>query len=137
MNAHSIVVVWLALATPVGVLSAAARCPQGLSPRTSVELYFGRNIGEVVGITEDEWSKFLDEEITPRFPEGLTVFEIKGQWRDTPSGRIVREPGKLLRLIIEPKSDARSKLSAIVERYKSRFKQQSVLMTQHAACAKF
>ena len=34
--------------------------------------------------------RFLDDEVTPRFPDGLSVLDVAGQYRD-PSGRIVRE----------------------------------------------
>ena len=35
-------------------------------------------------------------EITPRFPDGLTVVDSVGQWRDPARGRLVRERGKLV-----------------------------------------
>ena len=102
---------------------------------TRIELYFGRNIGETVGVSEEAWTSFLDTEITPRFPDGLSVFEILGQWKDPASGRIVREPGKLL-VVIVPKGDAsRLEIADIVSLYKSRHKQQSVLATETEVCS--
>ena len=102
-----------------------------------IELYFGRNIGEVLGVSEEAWSKFLDEEITPRFPDGLTVTTIDGQWKDKGSGRIVREPGKLLSLIVEPDAATMAKVGELIALYKVRHKQQSVLITQREICALF
>jgi hypothetical protein len=116
---------------------AAQVCAAGLEPRSQVELYFGRNIGEVVGVSEDAWVKFLDEEVTPHFPDGLTVTDIKGQWKDTRSGRIVREPGKLLVLIVTADEATRRKLAEIASLYKSRHSQQSVLITEREICAAF
>jgi Protein of unknown function (DUF3574) len=117
--------------------NAASSCAAGLEPRSQVELYFGRNIGEVVGVSEDAWATFLDEEITPRFPDGLSVIDIRGQWKDMGSGRIVREPGKLLVLIVTASEATRRKIADIVTLYKSRHSQQSVLITERDICAAF
>ena len=117
--------------------AVAANCPADMQARTAIELYFGRNIGEVLGVSEEAWSRFLDEEITPRFPVGLTITTIDGQWKDKGSGRIVREPGKLLSLIVEPNAITIAKVGELIALYKVRHNQQSVLMTQKEICALF
>src|SRR3954469_22345925 len=33
------------------------------------------------GISEAQWREFLDREVTPRFPDGLSVADIYGQWQ--------------------------------------------------------
>ena len=80
--------------TGVGVLSTlAARaegCTGSTSPMQQVELYFGSSVKGRPFVTERTWSKFLDSEVTPRFPDGLTVFDAHGQWRSG-DGRIYRE----------------------------------------------
>src|SRR5258706_11678152 len=67
------------------------------SSRLRTTLYFGlkRKSGRV---TENEWRGFLQKEVTARFPEGLTVWEATGQWRQ-PDGRIVHERSKVLLLV--------------------------------------
>lgn len=100
------------------------------------ELMFGRNIGEVLGVSEEAWSRFVDQEVTPRFPDGLTVLESYGQWRDTASGRIVREPGKVLRIILGGPEDE-PKLAEVAALYKQRFSQQSVIVMLSRACVMF
>ena len=117
--------------------AVAANCPADMQARTAIELYFGRNIGEVLGVSEEAWSRFLDEEITPRFPVGLTITTIDGQWKDKGSGRIVREPGKLLSLIVEPNATTMARVGELIALYKVRHSQQSVLMTQREICALF
>src|SRR5688500_17329335 len=43
-------------------------------------LYFG--LARPSGVVSDaNWQSFLRDEITPRFPDGLTVWEADGQWR--------------------------------------------------------
>jgi hypothetical protein len=91
---------FLAVLSAASASEAAVTCPTGLAPRTEVELYFGRNIGETLGVDADAWVRFLDEEVTPRFPDGLSVIDLDGQWKDRASGRIVREPGKKVVVIV-------------------------------------
>jgi hypothetical protein len=63
------------------------------------ELMFGRKIVDRIAVTEDEWAEFVDQEITPRFPDGLTVFSAAGQWRDNVTNKIVREPSKIVLIV--------------------------------------
>ncbi|MFP8943020.1 DUF3574 domain-containing protein [Streptomyces fenghuangensis] len=52
-------------------------------PYVRTQLFFGtgRHGGEPP-ITEEQFMDFLDEYVTPRFPDGLTLQEGYGQWRD-------------------------------------------------------
>ncbi|GAA2414349.1 hypothetical protein GCM10010420_49960 [Streptomyces glaucosporus] len=52
-------------------------------PYVRTQLFFGtgRHNGEPP-ITEEQFMDFLDEYVTPRFPDGLTLQEGYGQWRD-------------------------------------------------------
>ncbi|MGH6814415.1 MAG: DUF3574 domain-containing protein [Hyphomicrobiaceae bacterium] len=130
-------VAFLAMSYAAAAVSAAEPvCPPDMAPHTVAEMLFGRNVGEVLGVSEAAWAKFLDEEITPRFPDGLTVIDSSGQWRDPASGRVVREPGKILRIILTDPA-ALPKLSEIAAVYKSRFRQQSVIVMLSRACAAF
>ncbi|MEE7470041.1 hypothetical protein MOF8_26965 [Methylobacterium oryzae] len=51
------------------------------------------------------FDRFLAERITPRFPEGLTVFAGRGQWRG-PDGRIVHEAARIVLIVTEPTPEA-------------------------------
>jgi hypothetical protein len=75
---------------------SACRSPQ--QAMQQIELMFGRNIGGRLGVSETAWSRFLAREVTPRFPDGLTVVNAASQWRDKEHGALVREPSKLVRL---------------------------------------
>lgn len=125
------------LVATAGARADAGPCPDGLAARVLVDLIFGRNIGEVLGVSEEAWSRFLDEEVTPRFPDGLTVFDARGQWRDLASGRIVREPGKVLTIILADEGAQRPLLAEITQSYKRRFNQQSVITLQRRVCVSF
>jgi len=32
-------------------------------------------------VSEEDWQRFLNVEVTPRFPDGLTVYDVYGQYR--------------------------------------------------------
>ena len=109
-----------------------AGCPADAQPAVNDFLYFGTaRPGGMV--SPQEWSAFLAEVVTPRFPGGLTVWPAAGQWRAA-DGRITREDAYVLN-IVHPR-DARSDeaLRAIVAAYRSRFAQESVLRVRQAAC---
>jgi hypothetical protein len=99
-------------------------------------MYFGRNIGGSLGVSEAEWDAFVDAEITPRFPDGLSVADLEGQWRDSQTGAIVREPSKALTIFLSSDGD-RVKLDAIVDAYKAQFQQQAVALVIERSCLSF
>jgi hypothetical protein len=115
---------------------AAASCPPSLAPWTQVDLYFGRSIGGAGLVTERAFKRFLAEEVTPRFPDGLTVLDAAGQFRDR-HGRIVREPAKLLVLLVPDRAAVAGKIGAVIQRYKRLFHQESVLRTEQRVCLAF
>jgi hypothetical protein len=99
-------------------------------------LFFGRAIPGGGAVTEADWTAFLRDVITPRFPEGLTVWRAEGRWTD-PSGRLVREPVVVLEVLHPAGSRADSSLSAIAREYKDRFRQGSVLRVSASVVGRF
>ena len=85
----------------------------------------------------ESWARFVDGEITPRFPDGLTVFNTVGQWRDSERKTIVREPSKIVMIVLPGKDDDIDRLNQIAEAYKSQFRQQSVAVMLRPACVSF
>jgi hypothetical protein len=92
------------------------------------ELYFGRSKPDGSIITDEAWNKFLNEIVTPRFPDGFTVLDGIGQYRDK-AGRIVKEPSKVLILLYPRKSRKTNsaKIDEIRAEYVRLFNQESVL----------
>jgi len=73
--------------------------------------------------------------VTPRFPDGLSVVDVAGQYKGS-SGAISRERSKLLIVIVfEPSTTYGPKVQAVIDAYKDRFHQQSVLRVERAVCA--
>lgn len=112
-------------------------CVPPQQPMVSAEMLFGRNIGNRLGVSEAEWAQFVTAEITPRFPDGLTVIDAKGQWRDTERGNVVREPSKVVLITFRDEVGKRAALSAIADAYKARFKQQGVAVITRPTCVSF
>lgn len=121
----------------VAAPGAAPACRAGQHSRLMAELIFGRDIGRRTGVSEAAWRRFLDREVTPRFPDGLTVVNAVGQWRDRSTGRIVREPSKMLMIVLPGNADDHARLDAVVAAYKRQFQQQSVGIIVQPACAAF
>src|SRR6185295_15467302 len=65
------------------------------------ELYFGMSKRSGGEVSESEWTAFVDSLVTPRFPDGLTVTDGRGQWRYE-NGRIGRERTKIIIIIYDP-----------------------------------
>jgi len=100
------------------------------------ELVFGRNIGTALGVSEADFHRFLSEEVTSRFPDGFTVLDSKGQYRDQ-AGRIIREPGKVVVIAFPDGQTARDKIAAIAAGYKDRFRQEAVATVLTGSCVTF
>lgn len=133
--------IWLAAVILSTVMSGCASLPYACLPPSrvmaSAEIIFGRNIGDRVGVSDNDFTRFLAEELTPRFPDGLTVIDARGQWRDGTRNALIREPSKVVLLAFADGADKRAAVSAVAEAYKLRFRQHSVLTSVRTACVSF
>jgi len=112
-----------------------AACRGGAAPLARVELLFGTSRKDGGTVAEADWQAFLDTEVTPRFPAGLTVLSATGQWL---SGDGVRKEGSRVLLIFYRRAaDSEDKIEAIRNHYKARFQQESVLRVDGRACVAF
>ena len=74
--------------------------------------------------------------MTPLFPDGLSVIDVAGQFRDS-EGAIVREPAKLLILLVPDVAAVAPNVGVIIAAYKERFDQESVLHAEQPVCVAF
>jgi hypothetical protein len=114
----------------------AAACRAPLEPWTEIDPSFGRNIANGGIVSERAFRRFLAEIVTPRFPDGLRVVDVAGQFRSG-SGAIVREPSKLLVILVSDAAAVAKKVEQIIAAYKRRFDQESVLHAEHPVCVAF
>jgi hypothetical protein len=99
------------------------------------ELFFGLGKPDGAEVTELEFQQFLTREVSPQFPDGLTLLSGRGQFKDA-SGQIVKEPARIL-IVVYPMARSHN-LSQHIERirnaYKKAFHQGSVLRTDELTC---
>jgi Protein of unknown function (DUF3574) len=89
------------------------------------------------GLTEAQWRDFLDKEVTPRFPDGLSVLDVYGQWQGKQQKSPGRERSKML-VIDYPATPANAaKIEAIRTAWKQRTHAQSVLKVTQPADVSF
>jgi hypothetical protein len=127
----------LVTATATGAQTATPSCHGAQQPKMVAELMFGRDIGHGIGVSEAEWQHFVTRELVSRFPDGLTIIDAIGQWRDRDSGKIVHEPSKHVEIVLPGNKDDDARLDAVVAAYKRTFHQHSVGVILRPACVAF
>lgn len=130
---------WLAFAVMAAAACSetdSAACPEGTDRFVRYELFMGRSSqsGEVVD--DAAWTDFLGDTVTPRFPDGLTVLDAQGQWRDS-KGLVQKEHSKMLLILAPPGAGPTRLIGEVSDEYKRRFSQESVLRVVSDACVSF
>jgi hypothetical protein len=99
----------------------------GALPFVRTELFFGTAKPEGV-VTEEEFRAFIDAQVTPRFPDGLTLLKGDGQFRGR-DNIIIKEQSFVLILLYphETFNKSSQKIQKIRDLYKAQFQQESVL----------
>ena len=81
--------------------STAPPCPERTDRFVKYELFMGRGGQQGEVVDDAAWAAFLDDTVTTRFPDGLTVLDAQGQWRDS-AGLVQQERSKLLVIVATP-----------------------------------
>ncbi len=116
-----------ALCLTLAGCAAATRAPTTLPRATHVErLYFGRNIGDSAVVSDTAWATFVRDALTPAFPDGATIWDAAGRWR-TPEGALVCERSFVVEVVHVGTADEEARVQAVIDAYKRRFAQRSVL----------
>ena len=91
------------------------------------ELFFG-TAKPGGAVTEEEFTTFLDEFVTPLFPDGVTVVKANGQFRGA-DGVTIKEESFVLTLLypVEGHKTSSRNIDAIRQAYMTRHRQESVL----------
>jgi Protein of unknown function (DUF3574) len=129
--------------TALAVLAPASVRAQGATPcqaparsMQAIELMFGRSVDGRLVVGERDWVRFLAREITPRFPDGLSVVDAAGQYK-TVDGVIAHEPSKIVIIIAPEGSETQDRIAVIEAAYKKQFRQQKVVVVTRTVCASF
>jgi hypothetical protein len=118
--------------------------PAAASNWVDTKLYFGLGPADAPrkGVSEAKWRAFLDKEVTPRFPAGLSVLDVYGQWlskrkQNTPGARPERIRSKLLVIEYEATPENAERIEAIRAAWKQLTGDQSVLKVTQPADVSF
>lgn len=130
MNPVSALVLFISLTGCAGINGAP--CSGNGRPAVQELLYFGTETPSG-HVTMEDWGRFLTEAVTPRFPEGLSVWQASGQWRSA-SGQIIREPSYVLSLVHPDDPVPNKAVLEIIASYKTRFQQEAVLRVKTTVC---
>jgi hypothetical protein len=103
---------------------------------TQTDLYFGLSRKDGLTVNDGQWQQFVDEEVTPRFPDGFTVTASQGQWRG-PDGKIVRESSRVLTVLRSPDRGSDRKIDELRRIYRERFNQDAVMRVDDTAKVRF
>ena len=126
----------LALGTHSSRSASGLSCAPSARTMARLELLFGTTRPHGPPVSSEEWAAFLDLEVTPRFPEGLTVLHGPGQWRGS-NGTVAREQSRILVIWHSPSNRTEADIEAIRAAYKHRFDQESVMRVDGVSCVSF
>lgn len=128
-----------ATAPVTATLEGDAARPASAAHWVRSELYFGVGTqGDAdSAISETQWRAFLDKEVTPRFPDGLTVFNAYGQWLFRGAQGPERLDSKVLVILHEDTPQRTADIEAIRLAWKQATHHQSVLWSKQPAQVSF
>jgi hypothetical protein len=108
-------------------------CAAGSNAWIREELFFGRGMAAGGEVSDSAWQRFVESEIIPRFPDGLTILDANGHWRSE-AGPIVRERSWVLVLYHPADPAADRKVAELAEAYRKAFAQEAVLRDRDMTC---
>ncbi len=120
-------------------LQGDAAHPATTAGWVDTRLYFGLGLADhpEQGISESDWRGFLDKEVTPRFPSGLSVLDVYGQWQGKKETAPERLRSKMLIIYYPDSAENRDKIAAIRSAWKQKTGDQSVLQVTEPADVSF
>lgn len=122
-------------ATACGDDDEGESCAVGTSQHRT-DLFFGRDRAGGVPVSEAEFQTFVDTVVTPRFKEGLTLYDANGQYQ-LEDGTLVRELSKIIVLLHDGSTARSADIDFIREEYKRQFDQEAVLRVDAPSCVAF
>jgi hypothetical protein len=125
-------VVWQsALAGCVAPTSQASQ--PASQPGARADIYCGMSSPDGSGVSEQEWSAFIDSVVAPALPSGFTVFSATGMWSEHEAARAISERTRMITCIGTDEPALHARIDAIADAYVKRFHQESVLVVWSSA----
>jgi hypothetical protein len=124
---------------PSATLYGDAAHPAKTQGWVDTQLYFGLGPADAPekGVSEASWRDFLDKEVTSRFPAGLSVVDVYGQWQGKSEKAPERIRSKMLIIDYPGTADNDQRIEAIRAAWKQKTGDQSVMKVTHRADVSF
>jgi hypothetical protein len=116
---------------------AGPQCPPGLTRGSALDLYFGRGIDGARSVDDEAWRGFVAEVLIREFPDGSTSVDAEGTWFSRRQGRTIVERSKVVTLIVPDARAVDGQVARLIDAYKRRFDQDSVLRVERPVCFAF
>ena len=124
---------------PSPTLHGDAAHPAKTQGWVDTKLYFGLGRADAPekGVSEAAWRDFLDKEVTSRFPAGLSVVDVYGQWQGKDEKAPERIRSKMLIIDYPNTADNDKRIEAIRAAWKQKTGDQSVMKVTQPADVSF
>jgi Protein of unknown function (DUF3574) len=124
---------------PSPTLHGDAAHPAKTQGWVDTHLYFGLGPADAPekGVSEAAWRDFLDKEVTSRFPAGLSVVDVYGQWQGKNQTAPERIRSKMLIIDYPGTADNDRRIDAIRAAWKQKTGDQSVMKVTQPADVSF
>jgi hypothetical protein len=106
-------------------------------PMVVATLFFGRDIHGRPPVSDRDWAGFVARIVAQEFPDGFTVQDGDGEWRDPATRTVVRERSKILTVAATSSPLLAGRLQTVIDAYKRQFRQSSVGVITTPSCAAF
>ena len=106
-------------------------CPAGQAQLRTAQLFFTPR--PPAKLDETALRLFVDQEVTPRFPDGVTVVDGGGQWKGA-ENQMIRDAAKVVMIVLPAKGDPTAEVEAVRRAYRARFKQEPLVVLPPPAC---
>jgi hypothetical protein len=135
---RELLILFLTLAIEPAAHAQSMSCPfPEQKPMLVIQLFFGQRVPQGGQITAQQWRSFIEQTLTPHFPEGFTVYDAYGQWQRSDTHVVGREHTKVVMIAAADNPQVRDGIAQVTEEYRKQFHQQSVGVLTSPACGAF
>lgn len=106
-------------------------CPAGQAQLRTAQVFLAAKAP--AKLNDVDIRRFVDQEVTPRFPDGVTVVDGGGQWKGD-ENQLIRDAAKVLMIVLPATGDPVGQVEAVRAAYRAKFKQESVVVLPPPAC---
>ena len=112
-------------------------CPYSEHNWLETKMFMGLSRSGGAAVSKREWDQFVANNFVVEFPYGFTIIETTGYWQDQTTKSTIYENGKEIVILHEATPDNEAKINEIADKFRSRFDQQSVLISSRKTNVRF